>query len=184
MIQSHAHYNIPQLNIRGKFTRQSNDSGAQWKKEAHPKCSVDNLIGMDYIQYDISAADYIRFFKVMENNHAHVSALAQYIAPHGVLGATLAYSGNPQLRNYDQFVICIEGPIIIVGRIRASRDYMCGFVEHQAIDEDLPLYCSAPFNLFSCDDRREFTRMVIGIFRYLDESEQSNVFGDYGKNWF
>lgn len=139
---------------------------------------------MDYIQYDMSAADYIRFFKVVGKSHAHVSTVAQYIAPHAVLGATLAYSGNPRLDHYDEFVICIEGPTIIVGRIRASRKYMCGFVEHQTIDEDLPLYCSAPFNLFSCDDRRELARMVIGIFRYLDGSEQSNVFGDYGKNWF
>lgn len=42
----------PITKYTGEITRQSNNSGVQWKKKARRKCSVDNLISMDYIQYD------------------------------------------------------------------------------------------------------------------------------------
>lgn len=80
-------------------------------------------------------------------------------------------------------MVTLDGPLLYVSRLKASRNYMRALFEGDAV-EDLPLYRTRPFNTYDLIDRREIARIVIGLFRYLCEGELPKIPGNYGEGWF
>lgn len=56
---------------------------------------------------------------------------------------------------------------------------MRGLFEHRTVVEHLPLYRSEIFDIYNQSDRREIMRLLIGLFRYLAQSKQRKVPGNY-----
>lgn len=56
-----------------------------------------------------------------------------------------------------------------------SRDYMKSLWEGQPVNENMRLYRSREFELLDREDRRKFMRFIVGLFRYLAQSEESTI---------
>lgn len=80
-------------------------------------------------------------------------------------------------------MVTLDEPLLYVSRLQAPQSYMRALFEGDAV-EDLPLYRTRPFSIHDLIDRREITRIVIGLFRYLCEGELPKIHGNYGEGWF
>lgn len=69
-------------------------------------------------------------------------------------------------------------------RAKASQSYMQELFEIRVVMRILPFYCIKALDLFDCGYRREAARAVLGVFRYLDESRQWDIPGNYGEGFF
>lgn len=69
-------------------------------------------------------------------------------------------------------------------RAKASQSYMQELLENRVVMRDLPFYRIKALDLFDCGNRREAARVVLGVSRYLDESRQWDIPGNYGEGSF
>lgn len=87
------------------------------------------------------------------------------------------------MSHYDGFVVTLDGPLLYVSRLNASRSYMRALFEGEVV-ENVPLYRTGSFNIYDVAGRREIARIIIGLFRYLCEGELPKIPGNYGEGWF
>lgn len=80
-------------------------------------------------------------------------------------------------------MVTLDGPVLYVSRLKASRSYMHALFEGEVV-ENVPLYRTGSFNIYDPASRREITRILIGLFRYLYEGELPKIPGNYGEGWF
>lgn len=104
--------------------------------------------------------------------------MARYEVPQTLLQGILAYSHNPQLKEYTGIVINLDKTCIRVSKAMMSPSYMKCVCENRSIDGDMILHRSKSYQLLDRADRREFIRLVIGIFRYIAQCEESLMAGD------
>jgi hypothetical protein len=93
---------------------------------------------------------------------------------------TIAFAQNSGLDYYDGFVIFLDGTSLHISRARVSAKYMQDLFEHRIINDDMLFYRSKSFDLLDVDGRRESTRFIFSLFRYLSDSEQWAIPGNYG----
>lgn len=105
--------------------------------------------------------------------------LALYEVLRTLLSAAVSYSRNPELEHYDGFVICINETSVHVSRAKIPPSYMRDLFERRTVVEDLPFYRPEILDIYNQRDRREITRLLIGLFRYLAQSEQRQIPGNY-----
>lgn len=93
----------------------------------------------------------------------------------------LAYSYNQNLDQYTGFVVNLDRTVIHVGRSVVSQGYIRDLCKNGTSSDDMAFYRSASFELLEQEGRREFMRVLLGIFRYLTQSESSTMIGEHVK---
>jgi hypothetical protein len=104
-----------------------------------------------------------------------IAEIARYVAPQILAQALITYDHNPDFKQYTGFVISMHQTVMHVSRASMSRDYMKSLWEDQSVNENMQLYRSRAFELLDEEDRREFMRFIIGLYRYLAQCEESVV---------
>lgn len=100
-----------------------------------------------------------------------------------MLLAVIAFANNSGLDYYDGFVILLNGTSLHISRAMVSREYLQNLFEHKVIENDMPFHISESFDLLDTCGRRESVRFIMGIFRYLLDSEQWTIPGNYERKF-
>lgn len=111
------------------------------------------------------------------------SSIAQYEVPRAMLLAVIAFANNSGLDYYEGFVILLNGTSLHISRAMVSREYLQNLFEHKIIENDMPFHISESFGLLDACGRRESVRFIMGIFRYLLDSEQWTIPGNYERKF-
>jgi hypothetical protein len=158
MLRSNVPYNIPQLNFRGKIS--GDEMFVGWNQE-------EGSISVPLIILSV----------IKDPSH---SGIVRFEVPKALLSVTIAFAQNSGLDYYDGFVIFLDGTSLHISRARVSAKYMQDLFEHRIINDDMLFYRSKSFDLLDVDGRRESTRFIFSLFRYLSDSEQWAIPGNYG----
>lgn len=75
-------------------------------------------------------------------------------------------------------MVTVDQTVLRVGRIVASQSYLRSLCTRNPLTDELFYYRSKPFELLERDDRREFLRVMLGVVRYLAESDASGMVTD------
>lgn len=87
----------------------------------------------------------------------------------------MAYSRNPGLEQYYGFVINLDRTVLQIRKAVVDQQYLKSFWENGSITKDLQLYRAKKLDLLDRDGRREFSRLIIGIFKFILANEQSKI---------
>lgn len=101
--------------------------------------------------------------------------LARHEVPQCLLQAILAYSKNPNLPQYTAFALCLHRTTIRISKATIPQIYVKEFFQKAEINEFMQLYQSETFNLLDRDGRKGFLRLIMGVFRYMMEMEESDI---------
>lgn len=97
--------------------------------------------------------------------------LALHETPYGLLQMINHYNHNPHLEEYSGFNVTIDSVVCYVTKVVASSDYLRSVYEGCPIEGSLHLFRSQPLDLHQVDGRTEFARLIIGLSRYILESD-------------
>lgn len=97
--------------------------------------------------------------------------LALRETPYGLLQMINHYNHNPRLEEYSGFNVTIDSVVCYVTKVVASRDYLRSVYEGCPIQGSLRLFRSQPLDLHKADGRTEFARLIVGLSRYIIESD-------------
>jgi hypothetical protein len=87
----------------------------------------------------------------------------------------MAYSRNPGLKQYFGFTITLDQTVVQVSKVGVGQAYLRSFCEENSITEDMKLYRASSLDLFDREGRKEFARLIIGMFRFFLGNEQSMI---------
>lgn len=81
--------------------------------------------------------------------------------------AILAYEHRPALDEYTTFVVGVKGNTYQFIGATCSRLYIEDLVNRKAPGSPVDVYFSEPFDLLEQDDRREFSKIFIGLLNCM-----------------
>lgn len=105
--------------------------------------------------------------------------LALRETPYGLLQLINHYNHNPRLEEYSGFTVTIDSVVCYVTKVVAARDYLRSICEGCEIQGSLRLFRSQPLDLHQADGRREFARLIVGLSRYILESDAGRYRCEY-----
>lgn len=113
-----------------------------------------------------------------------ISGMTKYEVPQALFPAIIAYSRNPNLKEYHGFAICYDGQSMYVVKATISSSYMESLCTQKTTSEDLLLYRSNRFEVIDPHDRREIVRLGVSLMKNLAGSSQFGIRGYYGENFW
>ena len=113
-----------------------------------------------------------------------ISGMAKYEVPQALLPAIMAYSRNPNLKEYHGLAICYDGKSMYVVKATISSSYMESFCTQKTTSEDLLLCRSKRFEVIDPHGRREIVRLGVSLMKNLAGSSQFGIRGHYGEDFW
>ncbi|KAJ9216734.1 hypothetical protein DTO166G4_1580 [Paecilomyces variotii] len=101
--------------------------------------------------------------------------ISRYEAPQCLAQTIMAYSRNPGLEQYYGFVINLDRTVLQISKAVVGQAYLKSFWEDGSITEDIQLHRAKKLDLLDRDGRREFSRLIIGISKFILANEQSKI---------
>ena len=80
-----------------------------------------------------------------------------------------AYEHKPSLDEYTTFVVGVKGNTYQFVRATCSRSYIEDLVNRKAPGSPVHVYFSEPFDLLEQNDRREFSKIFIGLLNCMHD---------------
>lgn len=97
--------------------------------------------------------------------------MARYEIPQALLQIALVYSNNQRLDNYTGYVVTMDRTVFRVGKVVVSQAYLRDLNAGYPTTEKMFFFRSRSFQLLERDDRKEFLRLITGLFRCSTKSE-------------
>jgi hypothetical protein len=97
------------------------------------------------------------------------TSIATQEVPQILVQGILAYDKNPSLDSHTGFVVSLDKTALHVSMAAMSRAYMENLGKGNPSSERLQFRRSQPYDLLEPDGRREALRLLVGLFRYLDQ---------------
>ncbi|KAJ9405040.1 hypothetical protein DTO045G8_7213 [Paecilomyces variotii] len=101
--------------------------------------------------------------------------ISRYEVPQCLAQTIMAYSRNPGLEQYYGFVINLDRTVLQISKAVVGQAYLKSFWEDGSITEDIQLHRAKKLDLLDRDGRREFSRLIIGISKFILANEQSKI---------
>ncbi|KAJ9299282.1 hypothetical protein DTO271G3_2904 [Paecilomyces variotii] len=101
--------------------------------------------------------------------------ISRHEVPQCLAQTIMAYSREPGLEQYYGFVINLDRTVLQISKVVVDQAYLKSFWEDGSITEDIQLHRAKKLDLLDRDGRREFSRLIIGIFKFVLANEQSKI---------